>query len=72
MRSFTSIMSSTGRPGPAAGAARDPVRAALNFARDLNPADVARQLAAVLASGDRSGALASVRVPTLVIHGDDG
>ena len=31
---------------------------------------MARQFAAVLASGDRSAALASVNVPTLVIHGD--
>ena len=50
--------------------ARDLARAAQNFARGLNPAGVARQLAAILASGSRKPALAAVKVPTLVIHGD--
>ena len=31
---------------------------------------MARQLVAILASGSRKAALAQVRVPTLVIHGD--
>ncbi len=56
-------------PGYPEDEARDPVRAAVNFERGLNPAGVARQFAAVLASGDRSAALASVTAPTLVIHG---
>ena len=50
--------------------ARDLERAGQNFARGLNPAGVARQLAAILASGSRKRALAAVRVPTLVLHGD--
>ncbi len=50
--------------------ARDLTRAGQNFARGLNPAGVARQMAAILASGSRKEALAAVRVPTLVIHGD--
>jgi pimeloyl-ACP methyl ester carboxylesterase len=50
--------------------ARDLDRAGQNFARGLNPAGVARQLVAVLASGSRREALAAVRTPTLVIHGD--
>jgi pimeloyl-ACP methyl ester carboxylesterase len=50
--------------------ARDLTRAGQNFARGLSPAGVARQLIAVLASGSRKEALAGVRVPTLVIHGD--
>lgn len=109
MRSFTSIMSTTGNPtlppptpeamavlfsptpttfdaymahhakvwrvlrGPGAfplDEARDAERAQLTFLRGLNPAGVARQLAAVLASGNRKPALRDVRVPTLVIHGD--
>lgn len=49
--------------------ARDRPRAERNFERGLNPAGVARQLAAVLASGSRRDALAAVRLPTLVIHG---
>ncbi len=50
--------------------ARDLQRAEQNFARGLNPAGAARQLAAILASGGRKRALAAVRVPTLVLHGD--
>lgn len=50
--------------------ARDPARAERTFARGLNPAGVARQLVAIIASGSRKSALAGVRVPTLVIHGD--
>ena len=37
--------------------------------RGYNPAGTARQLAAILASGSRSAALAGIDVPTLVIHG---
>ena len=50
--------------------ARDLARAEQNFARGLNPAGVARQMAAILASGSRKQALRGVTVPTLVIHGD--
>ncbi len=50
--------------------ARDLERAAQNWSRGLNPAGVARQLMAILASGSRKQALATVKVPTLVIHGD--
>jgi pimeloyl-ACP methyl ester carboxylesterase len=108
MRSFTSIMSTTGDPTlppptPEAMAvlfsptplsfdaylphykkiwrvlrgpdfpldeARDTERAQLTFLRGLNPSGVARQLAAILASGNCKPALRDVRVPTLVIHGD--
>jgi pimeloyl-ACP methyl ester carboxylesterase len=48
---------------------RDLERAGRYFDRGLNPAGVARQLAAILAAESRKEALASVRVPTLVIHG---
>jgi Predicted hydrolases or acyltransferases (alpha/beta hydrolase superfamily) len=41
------------------------------FERGVNPAGVARQLAAVMASGSRKEALQSIKVPTLVIHGED-
>jgi pimeloyl-ACP methyl ester carboxylesterase len=40
------------------------------FDRCFNPAGVARQMIAVMASGPRSEALRSVQVPTLVLHGD--
>jgi pimeloyl-ACP methyl ester carboxylesterase len=49
---------------------RDLERAEQNFRRGLYPPGVARQLIAILASGSRKAALAKVRVPTLVIHGD--
>ena len=50
--------------------AHDRERAERLHARGLNPPGVARQLAAILASGSRKTALGAVRVPTLVIHGD--
>jgi len=50
--------------------ARDPERARAAFDRGLNPAGVARQLVAIIASGSRRSALLEVRTPTLVIHGD--
>ena len=40
------------------------------FDRCFNPAGVARQTIAVLAAGNWSEALRSVKVPTLVMHGD--
>ena len=48
---------------------RERQRAERIFARGLNPSGVARQLAAIFASGDRTKALPHVGVPTLVIHG---
>ena len=50
--------------------ARDTERAQLVFLRGLNPPGVARQFAAILASGNRKPALHDVQVPTLVIHGE--
>jgi pimeloyl-ACP methyl ester carboxylesterase len=40
------------------------------YDRGLSPEGTTRQLAAIFASGSRKEALKSVRVPTLVIHGD--
>jgi pimeloyl-ACP methyl ester carboxylesterase len=45
-------------------------RVALAFDRSYHPQGVSRQLAAILASGDRSAALRGVQAPALVIHGD--
>ncbi len=39
------------------------------FERAQNPAGFVRQLAAIAATGDRTGALRFVRTPTLVLHG---
>ncbi len=45
-------------------------RAARLFDRGVYPAGSARQLGAVASAPDRTAALAAVRVPTTVIHGD--
>jgi len=42
-----------------------------SYDRCFHPAGAAHQLAAILASGDRTPALRSIRAPTLVIHGKD-
>ena len=57
-------------PGFPLDEARDLERAARAWDRGLNPPGVARQMAAILASGNRTSALGNVRVPTLVIHGN--
>jgi pimeloyl-ACP methyl ester carboxylesterase len=44
-------------------------RAGISYDRGRNPAGSARQLAAIIASGDRTRRLREIRVPTLVIHG---
>jgi pimeloyl-ACP methyl ester carboxylesterase len=49
--------------------ALDRSRAERTYERGLNPAGVGRQLRAIMASGSRKERLASVKVPTLVIHG---
>jgi len=49
--------------------ALDRSRAERSYDRGLNPAGVARQLRAILASGSRKERLRDVKAPTLVIHG---
>ena len=44
--------------------------AARSYDRSFYPVGVARQIAAVMASGNRAPLLGSVEAPTLVIHGD--
>jgi pimeloyl-ACP methyl ester carboxylesterase len=46
-------------------------RTLASFERGYSPEGVARQLAAVLASPDRTSELGELRMPTLVIHGAD-
>jgi pimeloyl-ACP methyl ester carboxylesterase len=43
--------------------------AGLSYDRGNNPAGAARQLAAIIAGGDRAGELRGITVPTVVIHG---
>ena len=47
----------------------DRARAERTYQRGLSPAGVGRQFRAILASGSRKQRLASVKAPTLVIHG---
>ena len=49
--------------------ALDRARAERTYERGFNPAGVGRQLRAILGSGSRKARLASVKTPTLVIHG---
>ncbi|MFL5820924.1 MAG: alpha/beta fold hydrolase [Solirubrobacteraceae bacterium] len=42
-----------------------------SYDRCFHPVGVAHQLAAILASGDRTEALRGIRAPTLVVHGTD-
>jgi pimeloyl-ACP methyl ester carboxylesterase len=46
-------------------------RAGATYDRSMYPDGFKRQLAAIIASGDRTKALADVTVPTVVIHGAD-
>ena len=59
-----------GSPGFPTPPAELRARTQRSVARSYHPQGVARQLVAVLASGDRSSDLRTVRAPTLVIHGD--
>ncbi|MES2897658.1 MAG: alpha/beta fold hydrolase [Pseudomonadota bacterium] len=59
---------SPGYPWPE-GALRERVIA--EHGRAFNPTGSARQMAAIRADGDRTGRLARLSVPTVVLHGDD-
>jgi pimeloyl-ACP methyl ester carboxylesterase len=52
---------------------REKIERQLNIARDrgFNPAGISRQLAAIIASPDRTAALTQLKMPCLVIHGDN-
>lgn len=50
---------------------RTDARVRADFARSYYPAGFMRQLAAIIADGDRSAMLARITAPTLVIHGED-
>ena len=57
---------------PAYPAAEERLRARVksDFERSFSPFGAARQMAAIMAGGDRTARLAAVRAPTLVIHGE--
>jgi pimeloyl-ACP methyl ester carboxylesterase len=46
------------------------VRAGLEWDRGYDPEGTIRQVAAIVAGGDRTKALSELRIPTLVVHGD--
>jgi pimeloyl-ACP methyl ester carboxylesterase len=66
-----SILRVIGSPGFELDEADVRRRTGVAYDRGHDPAGVARQLAAIAASGDRTAALRSVSVPTLVLHGAD-
>jgi pimeloyl-ACP methyl ester carboxylesterase len=59
-----------GSPGYPFDEEFEQARIALHYDRAYHRDGTARQLAAILAAPDRTAALGSVRVPTLVMHGD--
>ena len=60
-----------GSPGYRVSELEQRRQAERRFDRNYEPAGAQRQMAAVVATGDRSKLLASIRRPTLVIHGAD-
>ncbi len=67
---MTSVFETIGSPAYPPDPERMRERAGRSYDRCFYPAGTARQLMAVLASGDRSGELATIVAPTLVIHGE--
>ena len=68
---FVRMFRMIGSPGFPQDEARVRELAGATFDRSHNPAGTARQLAAILASGDRTPRLRELRLPTTVIHGTD-
>jgi pimeloyl-ACP methyl ester carboxylesterase len=68
---FVRMFRIIGSPGFPEDESRVRELAAATFDRAHRPAGTARQLAAILASGDRTPALRRLQVPTTVIHGTD-
>jgi pimeloyl-ACP methyl ester carboxylesterase len=66
-----SIVRVIGSPGFELDEAELRWRTGLAYDRANDPVGVGRQLVAIAASGDRTAALRSVSVPTLVLHGTD-
>ncbi len=67
---LTRIVTLIGSPAYPAAPERLRERLQLSVRRAWRPAGTARQLAAIVADGDRSALVQSIRVPTRVIHGD--
>ena len=65
------IARAIGSPGYPAPEARLRDRIARDFNRSFHPTGAGRQMAAILADGDRRDRLKTITTPTLVIHGED-
>ncbi len=65
------VSKAIGSPGYPADPERLAANLARDFARSFHPTGAARQMAAIVADGDHRARLASVKAPTLVIHGAD-
>ena len=65
------ISKAIGSPGYPADPARLSVNVERDFRRSFHPTGAARQMAAIVADGDRRTRLKGVTAPTLVIHGAD-
>jgi pimeloyl-ACP methyl ester carboxylesterase len=68
---FVRVLRMVGSPGYPGDEARLRQLAAATYDRGHHPAATGRQLAAIMASGDRTKELRRLAVPTVVIHGTD-
>jgi pimeloyl-ACP methyl ester carboxylesterase len=63
------LFAAIGSPGLARDAADIRALATASYERDHDPAGSGRQLAAIIASGNRTSELETITAPTLVVHG---
>lgn len=68
---FSRVLAVIGSPRFPMNDADVRARSAAAYDRSFYPAGVAKQLAAVVASGDRSDEVRRIKAPTLVMHGKD-
>jgi pimeloyl-ACP methyl ester carboxylesterase len=69
IESAVSVFKLIGSPGFPFDEEETRKAAELSYDRGYNPAGTSRQLAAIIAAGDRTAELRGVRAPTVVIHG---
>ena len=69
VESFVSVFKLIGSPGFPLDEEEVRRAAELSYERGYNPAGTGRQLAAILAAGDRTAEVQTITAPTVVIHG---
>src|SRR5688572_5409910 len=69
VESFVSVFKLIGSPGFPFDEEKTRKAAELSYERGYDPGGAARQLAAILAAGDRTAELRRITAPTIVIHG---